>query len=102
MKFMKLQEFVQPILEADERTRNSDDVLYFQVCTKLLGDNLSLKHVLLNRKDLRIPSYESVGRARRKLQEENPELRACERVQELRAEKEAEYKAMAVGMDADL
>lgn len=102
MKFMKLKEFVKPILEQSEPTRNSDDVLYFQVCTKLLGDNLSLKHVLLNRKDLRIPSYESVGRARRKLQEDYPELRARPEVEERREELAQEYRAMAVGKAANI
>ena len=102
MKFMKLQEFVKPILEADERTRNSDDVLYFHVCTKLLGDGLLLENVLLNRKTLNIPSYESVGRARRKLQQDNPDLRACKAVEERRAELAEEYKAMAVGKAAKI
>jgi hypothetical protein len=76
--------------------------LYFQVCTKLLGEGLSLENVLLNRKALNIPSYESVGRARRKLQEDHPDLRARPEVEERRAELAYEFKAMAVGKIANI
>ena len=67
---------VKDILEHDPKARNSDEYLYLKVCEKVGGMymNLSFWNVLLHRKAYGLPPYESVGRARRKLQETHPEL----------------------------
>ena len=44
---------------------------------------------------LGLPSFESVGRTRRKLQAEHPELLAGIRIQKLRAKQEQNYRRYA-------
>ena len=61
---------VKGILEDNERARESDDVLFFEVC-RLIKPNVleeKLGDVLLDYKGHNIPCYESVGRCRRKIQ----------------------------------
>lgn len=94
-----LQTIVKAILENDSMARNSDDYLYSIVCRRLVPDcaNAPFCHVISNRKRWNLPSYESVGRTRRKLQEKFPELSAFDSVKDNRTLQEAEYIAYARG-----
>lgn len=67
---------VKGILEHDPDARNSDEYLYLKVCERFGGIymNLPFWKVFLNRKKYGLPSFETCGRARRKLQEKHPEL----------------------------
>ena len=67
---------MKDILEHNADARNSDEYLYLKVCEKVSGMcmNLPFWKVFMNRKEYGLPSYETVGRARRKLQETHPEL----------------------------
>lgn len=67
---------VKDILEHDPKARNSDEYLYLKVCEKVSGMcmNLPFWKVFLNRKAYGLPPFETVGRARRKLQETHPEF----------------------------
>lgn len=67
---------VKDVLKHYPKARNSDEVLYLAVCSKISGMCLDLPFwkVFMHRKEYGLPSYETVGRARRKLQETHPEL----------------------------
>lgn len=88
---------VKALLEQDEKCRNSDSLLYFRVLSVVAEKKgISLKLItipefLLNLHGKDFPIFESVRRARQKLQEHNPELAACEEVQDMRALNEEAY-----------
>lgn len=94
---------VKSILEQDKQCRNSDSFLYLKVLTtvgKQKGidlEKMSVPYFLLNLHGAGFPPFESVRRARQKIQATHPELAACERVEGFRAENEARYKAYALG-----
>ena len=94
-----LQTIVKAILENDNKARNSDDYLYSVVCKKLVPEcaNAPFCHVISNRMKWNLPSYDSVGRTRRKLQEKHPELSAFESTKRNRTILEEEYIAYARG-----
>jgi hypothetical protein len=89
---------VRAILIEDRQARNSDSFLYLKVLQKMGAEKgidiegLSIPTFLLTMSELGFPPFESVRRARQKLQEHNPELRACEAVEEARAENELGYR----------
>ena len=86
---------VKEILEKDEQARNSDSLLYLRVLRKVEQEQretlngITVVDFLLNYQGKIYPPFESVRRARQKLQRAYPELDACEEVQEYRAENEA-------------
>ena len=92
---------VKHILEANESARNSDNVLYLHVLRSygeeqgMDIDKMSVPMLLLHCKDMGLPSLESMGRARRKVQEMYPELKASDDVQAMREEQEEAYRAFA-------
>lgn len=92
---------VKSILERDKQARNSDSFLYLKVLSVVAdrkGINLkfvSVPHLLLNLQGTVFPPFESVRRARQKLQRRHPELAACEAVEEFRDENEQLYRAYA-------
>ncbi len=55
----------------------------------------SQERTLTNHKELGLPSFESVGRTRRKLQEKHPELLGNVRTQKIRAAGEKAYRKYA-------
>lgn len=88
---------VRSILEEDEKARNSDSYLYLQVLNTVANKkhiDLSKIHVvdfLLNLSKSPFPPFESVRRARQKLQKKNPHLAPCKAVEKLRAENEEAF-----------
>lgn len=107
---MKAQELktttdiVKEVLKAHEQARNCDDYLYYLVCL-LVGkqngfdvDNMQLSHFLLYRKEYSLPSYETVGRARRKLQQHYPELAGSDVVEGYRLVNEEAFRRYARGI----
>lgn len=105
MKRLKeLSNRVKTILETNESARNSDNVLYLYVLRSygeekgLDIDKMSVPMLLLHCKDMGLPSLESMGRARRKVQELYPELKAVGDVQAMREEQEEAYRAFARGV----
>ena len=93
---------VKRVLETVPATRSSDNLLYTEVIDfigKRTGRNicqLSIKTVLNNLKPLELPSIETVGRCRRKLQAQYPHLRADAEVEAFRSEREEEFRDWAV------
>ena len=94
---------VKALLEEDKQCRNSDSFLYLKVLSvigKRKGidiDSMSVPYFLLSLHGTAFPPFESVRRARQKIQEHNPHLAACETVEDFRAANEMEFRAYAVG-----
>ena len=94
---------VKGLLENDKSCRNSDSFLYLKVLYVVAHqkginlENVSVPHFLLCLQGTLFPPFESVRRARQKLQAKYPDLAACEAVEGFRAENEAEYRAYARG-----
>ena len=88
---------VRAVLQKDEEARNDDMLLYLKVCNGCLKDTgaMPFAEVMAQYKYLGLPSFESVGRTRRKLQAEHPELLGSVRIQKLRAKQEQNYRRYA-------
>lgn len=88
---------VKYVLEKEPRTRNSDNLLWLEVI-KLVNQGvlrMPMAIVLQSLKDYNLPSIETVGRCRRKLQAEFPELRASKAVEEFRSGREEAFREWA-------
>lgn len=98
MELKQLKDIVIETLKQFDFTRGDDDLLYLNVLIKLdakiptenLIVDMRLADFFTYRKRYGFPSFESVSRCRRKAQEENPELRPCEKVQKAREYKREE------------
>lgn len=88
---------VRVILEKDEKARNDDMTLYLAVCNACLksAGAMPFAEIMAQYRSLGLPSFESVGRTRRKLQEKHPELLGSLRIQRLRAKQEKAYRKYA-------
>lgn len=92
---------VKAILEAHPITRGSDEYLYYEVCAAKLEQqglrimDFKLQDALLHRKMFDIPKFETVRRARQKLQADHPELASCTIVAEFRADREQAFREWA-------
>lgn len=90
---------VKAILMECEETRNSDMVLYVKVCERMNSTILKQPfwEAITSLKAYKLPCIESVGRARRKLQKEFPELSGSAKVEAKRAENEETFRKYARG-----
>lgn len=98
MELKQLKEIVIETLKQGETFRENDDQLYLAVCIKIFSkkdlrniSEMSVGEFFTCRKRYGLPTYESVSRCRRKAQEEHPELRPAERVQESRKRQEEKF-----------
>ena len=97
----KTTELVRDILTQSVSARNSDNVLYCKVLEyygKRMDvdfNRVSVISFFNSAKRASIPSIETVGRCRRKLQEEYMELRADEDVERKRMKRENEFREYA-------
>lgn len=82
-KIRETSSIVKDVLENCPDARNSDDLLYINVCKKVspMALHQPLEMVFLMRKQLGVPCYESVRRTRQKLQAAYPELRGSDEVE---------------------
>lgn len=93
---------VKAILEADKQARNSDNYLYYTICKQILEsqgmsiDRMPLALGLLYPGEYGLPKFESVRRARQKVQAAFPELASDARIEEMKAIREQVYKAFAI------
>ena len=99
MDLKQTKQLVSFILSKYEDARNSDMILYLRVCEIRNERALTMPfyEVLQNLKELNLPPFESVRRARQKIQEENAVFDADEIIQKYRAENETEYRDFARG-----
>lgn len=94
-----MTELVKTILEQQPETRSSDNLLYIEVlrrCTNQHVLNMPVWMFYQNQREWQIPSIETVGRCRRKAQQENPHLKATAEVQGWRYDKETDFMRFAV------
>lgn len=96
----RIYDLVKEILQIDTKARDDDMYLYAQFCkqkecSKALKEPFYL--VMSNASKYGLPAYESVSRARRKVQSECPELRASEETKAARQEYEQMYLEWARG-----
>ena len=98
MKNLKtIESKVKAILQKNEEARNDDMTLYLKVCNICVKGTgaMPFAEVMLQYRYLGLPSFESVGRTRRKLQAQFPELMGSVCVQKLRAAREKAYRKYA-------
>lgn len=94
-------QLVESALIDQPHTRNSDDVLYHEICKNILEsqgksiNGCTLTMALMCRKTLGLPKYETVRRARQKLQAKHPELASSERVATKRDVREKMFRDYA-------
>lgn len=76
-------DIVKEVLENCPDARNSDDLLYINVCRKIspMICTQPLQTVFLMRKELGIPCYESVRRSGQKIRAAHPELCGADEVE---------------------
>lgn len=97
-----VKELVRFILATDRQSRNSDSYLYLKVIEHQAREKKidlrfsSVRWFFLNSAEKGFANYESVRRARQKIQAENPGLMGNERVQAARRENEAVFREWAV------
>lgn len=90
MKTLKSK--VEKILEKNKLTRGDDDLLYVKYLESEKVDfGTDTKKFLLSYRKNKIPTIETVGRARRKVQEERPELLPSSEIILKRRRKEADF-----------
>lgn len=89
-KLYKLEDMVREILEENERARDDDRELTLRVHVRYYGINPYAPYcdVMWNDK---IPSQESIGRCRRKIQETDLDLRGSKRKEKIRMEEQEVY-----------
>ncbi len=94
----RIQDIVQDILQNDEEARGNDHHLYYEVCKKVDKEVLSipLGAVLTGFNNYNVPNIESVGRARRKLQAQFPDLRPKKKIEEMRLENKIAFEEYAL------
>lgn len=92
MNIRNTSELVKSIMTANKSSRSDDFTLYGFVLNKY-GYSVSTPFlaVAMAVKDNVIPSMETVGRCRRRVQELYPELQAVEKVQSNRDELQLDY-----------
>lgn len=99
MNTNKLNEMVHSVLSNFPETRDDDFLLYGYVCHNMMKGtthsnvwNMTFGYICSNHLQMELPSYESVTRMRRKIQEGDSELRGTgyhrrkERAEEYRTE----------------
>lgn len=96
-------ELVKSVLKLHPQARNSDNYLYYTVC-KIIGrrngidvDSMSMPRFFLHLKQWGFPQFESVRRARQKIQAECPELAADANVEDGRMLNEEAFREYARG-----
>ena len=94
-------DLVKVLLEEDTQCRNSDSYLYLRVLSTIADrkgidlKSISVPNFLLEWHGAEFPIFETVRRARQKVQEHHPELSGCDAVEKIRAENEKEFRAYA-------
>lgn len=93
-EFKQTRLLVKKILEDYPQTRNSDTTLYIKVVSQInpQANDRPFANVMSSLEELGLPCFETVRRTRQKLQQEIPELRACDKVQDYRTCQEERYR----------
>ena len=89
----KLENIVKYVLEESSEARDDDFLLIFKVY-KAINESVIYKdfrQVMRDHVELKLPSFESITRARRKVQKEYPELQSSRKTKEVRSAEEKAY-----------
>ena len=99
-KLETIENEVKKILEKEPLARKDDMYLYYIYCTKYgVLNEKAFVQLFYNknfRKEYNVPVFESVSRARRKLQQEYEYLRPDQQTQDARTNREGEYIRYAI------
>lgn len=98
----KLDDTVKSVLERYPETRSDDFILVYSVYREINFKDVTIKpfhEIMLYHKQFGLPPFESVTRARRKIQSKHPEL-ANEKTKKLREKQENEYIKYAIDYDS--
>lgn len=100
-KFLQQEAAITAILEEKPQTRDDDCILYAEVLRRHYPDafSLGLIEAFVNHATLKIPSYESVTRVRRKVQAQREDL-TSERARRKRAKEAEIYREYAAAKAA--
>lgn len=89
MKLKQLKQIVQAVLEEDKEARIDNFVLVARVYEKLgVPINIQFNVLINEHKERKLPSFESIARARRKIVEQFPSLNGNE---DIRFDEEIKY-----------
>lgn len=92
-KLEKIKYRVLHLLQEYPETRSSDDKLFCNFCLIYYGiSKISFFDAFSGSGGIKLPSYNSVSRARRSIQREHEELRATAAAEKIRDKEETEYK----------
>lgn len=96
-KIESVAETVRDILELYPKTRDDDNILYYKVL-KIHGDIngidiniMSVASFLFHMKEYGFPPFETVRRARQKIQHDHPDLASSKYIQKIRKQEEDVY-----------
>jgi hypothetical protein len=89
-RLTKLEDMVRTMLTYNPRTRDRDLTLAYEIWTKVYGVSPSAQ-ICDVMEDDRLPSPESLGRVRRKIQQADPSLRGTRRKEKIRLEAQADF-----------
>lgn len=97
-KLYKVEDIVYQVLKENEMARKDDFVLVAEVYNKIqpLIFNVSFNQVMLAHKELGLPYFESISRARRKLQAMYEDLKPSKEVEDARINETATYIDYAI------
>ena len=102
LKLKKIEEVVMKYLTVYPSARNSDNALYYYICSDLCKlanipeDRITIRALLMDRELYGFPNYETIRRTRQKVQAEHPELKGSKEVQEAREELAEVWKEWSV------
>ena len=99
MKVKKVKPLVYDALVNNPATRSDDFILIHEVLKHFVTDKMPLETVLTHHKELGVPSFASIIRIRRKIQEQDPSLDPSDEVKEIRAAEEQDYIDFARGIE---
>lgn len=97
-RLYKIEDVVKKVLTEIPETRDDDFKLIAEVYFKMNFNimNTSFALMMLGHKEFGLPPFESITRARRKLQATYEELKASEEVQDARLNETSEYINYAI------
>ena len=95
MRVTKVKPIVHEALIKNPATRSDDFLLIYEVLKHFKTEKMPLEKVLIEHVALGVPSFASIIRIRRKLQEQDPSLEPSESVKDIRDAEEQQYREWA-------
>ena len=95
----KLEKTVKEIMIEDPVTRGDDDILYVRVLKKagIEINNITAETYIMNYRRLKLPTIESVGRCRRRVQAKDETLKPTPEIELKRRKTEQSYYYYSIG-----